>query len=421
MDFDSAIEKLFSLHTFGIKLGLENITNFLEFLGNPQSKIKTYHIAGSNGKGSTASFIASILMEYGYKVGLYTSPHFVKFNERIQINNVQITDDYLAKFISDYVDYIDEHKLTFFEVTTAIAFKYFLEQKVDYAVIETGLGGRLDATNVLNPLAVVITSISLEHTNILGNTIQSIAAEKAAIIKNNSMVFTGKLPEAAEKVVEEKCIETDSRWFKIEDYINIKGNTLELYTEEIELDDWNMPLKGTYQKFNAALAGLVISKTLLKVDLKTITHGIKNVIRNTGLQGRFEYYSKEPDIIFDSAHNPEGIENFLSEFKRDMSNYRKRVLLFGVMKDKSIKEMLSRLKEFFDEIHITQVNYERCCKIEDLLLIAGELNVQVIPENDPVKFFQNFKSNKSKDCLVVLGSMYLVGEIKTSLKKNLIA
>jgi len=415
MNIELALEKLFSLHTFGIKLGLDNITRFLEYLGNPQKKLKTFHIAGSNGKGSTASFIASILMEFGYKTGLYTSPHFVKFNERIQINGVQIPDDYLAKFITEYNDYIDENKLTFFEVTTAIAFKYFFEQKTDYAVIETGLGGRLDATNVLDPLAVILTSISLEHTAILGDTIKEIAGEKAAIIKANSQVFTGRLPEEAEKVIDEKCKETNSKWYKIEDYVNIKGNVLELYTEEIELDDWSIPLKGQYQRFNAALAGLVVSKILLKDDLKVISKGIKNVIKNTFLQGRFEYYSKSPDIIFDSAHNPEGIESFLSEFKRDMSKYSKRVLLFGVMKDKSIKGMLSNLVNFFDEIHITQANIDRSSKIEELYKIAEDLKIEAIPEPNPVEFVKTFKEQQSSKCLVILGSMYLIGEIKSAL------
>ncbi len=421
MELKSALEKLYSLHTFGIKLGLENIKNFLSTLGNPQSKLKTIHIAGSNGKGSTAAFIASILMEYGYKVGLYTSPHFIKFNERIQINNVQIPDDYVVNFISESVDYIDEHKLTFFEVTTAIAFKYFADNKVDFAVIETGLGGRLDATNVLNPLAVVITSISLEHTNILGDTIKKIAFEKAAIIKKNIQVFIGKLPLEAEAVVEEKCRETESKLFRISDYVNVKGNQLELYTEEIELDDWNMPLKGWYQKYNAALAGLVVSKTLLNENLKAVSAGVKNVIKNTSIQGRFEYYSHNPDIIFDSAHNTEGIQNFLTEFKRDLNNYSKRILLFGVMKDKSVKEMLTYLSKVFDEIYVTQMNFERSAKIEEILKIAGELNLKVMPEENPVKFIVDFSKVNSGDCLVVIGSMYLLGEIKTFLQGNKIA
>ncbi len=199
MDIETSLNKLFSLHTFGIKLGLENTIGFLNHLGNPQQDLKTIHIAGSNGKGSTASFIASILQEFGFKVGLYTSPHFVKFNERVVINGKQIDDEYISSFITENEKYIDEHQLTFFEVTTAMAFQYFKEMKPDYCVIETGLGGRLDSTNVLNPLAVVITTISLEHTNVLGNTIEQIAAEKAAIIKKDSKCFYRFLKKEADE------------------------------------------------------------------------------------------------------------------------------------------------------------------------------------------------------------------------------
>ncbi|MDZ7623933.1 MAG: Mur ligase family protein [Ignavibacteriaceae bacterium] len=220
MDLETSLKKLFSLHTFGIKLGLENTIGFLEHLGNPQQALKTIHIAGSNGKGSTSSFIASILQEFGFKVGLYTSPHFVKFNERVVINGKQIEDEFVATFISDNEKYIDEHELTFFEVTTAMAFQYFKDMNTDYCVIETGLGGRLDSTNVLNPLAVVITSISLEHTNVLGDTIEQIASEKAAIIKNSSNVFTGILKKEAEVVVEQKCNETNSILYPMKDFID---------------------------------------------------------------------------------------------------------------------------------------------------------------------------------------------------------
>ena len=220
MDVETSLKKLFSLHTFGIKLGLENTIKFLEHLGNPQKFLKAIHVAGSNGKGSTASFIASILQESGYKTGLYTSPHFVKFNERIVINGEQIDDEYIAGFVEEHEKYIDENELTFFEVTTAIAFKYFREMKTDYCVIETGLGGRLDATNVLNPLAVVITTISLEHTNILGNTIEQIASEKAAIIKDGVKVFTGILEKEAEGIIEQKCKEMNSQLFPLKDFIS---------------------------------------------------------------------------------------------------------------------------------------------------------------------------------------------------------
>lgn len=416
MNIETALTKLFSLHTFGIKLGLDNIQKFLDKLDNPQKKLKTFHVAGSNGKGSTSAFMASMLTELGYKVGLYTSPHFVRFNERILINSYEIPDNYVAEFITNNWDYIDKNKLTFFEVTTALAFLYFYEQKVDFAIIETGLGGRLDATNVLNPLAVLITSISLEHTNILGNSIREIAGEKAAIIKNNIKVFTGKLPVEADELILKKCNESNCELFRLEEYIIEKENLLVLYTEEIELDDWVMPLKGNYQKYNAALAGLAVTKTLNIEDYNSIKLGINNVIKNTNFQGRFEYYSTQPDIIFESAHNPDGIKNFLSEFKKGAQKYDKRVLLFGVMRDKSIKEMLIMLMDAFDEIHITQINIERTATINELSAFCTELNINYIPEPNSSKFVLSFLNSDKQNCLVVLGSMYLLGEIKSLLR-----
>ncbi len=428
MDLERSLNKLYALHTFGIKLGLENIQKFLNYLGNPQQKLKAFHIAGSNGKGSTASFIASILKEFHFKVGLYTSPHFVRFNERIQIlhsekklHRDEIPDEYIAEFISKNEKFIDEQKLTFFEVTTAMAFKYFYEEKVDYAVIETGLGGRLDATNVLNPIAAVITSISLEHTNVLGDTIEQIASEKAAIIKKNAKVFTGKLPDAAHKIIESRCNELGCELFPIQDFIIEKGNMLELYTEEMELDDWTMPLKGHYQKYNAALAAIAVSKTLDKDKDGTISHGIKHVVTNTGIQGRYEFYFTKPDIIFDSAHNPESVEHFLSEFIKEKEKYGKKILLFGAMKDKAVREMLQMLRNFFNEIHVTTIDFERASSIEELTAISNEINLSVIPEKNPIKFISEFEQGNPGNCLVVLGSMYLLGIIKSSIMKNKIA
>jgi len=417
MDLEKSLNKLYSLHTFGIKLGLDNIRNFLTLLGKPQNKIKTIHIAGSNGKGSTAAFTASILQEMKYKVGLYTSPHFSRFNERIKINGKEISDERIAKFIHEFERNIDMFKLTFFEATTALAFQYFSEEKVDYAVIETGLGGRLDATNLINPLFVIITSISLEHTEILGNTIEKIVQEKAGIIKDGINVFIGKLPEEAESIIEERCSQKKCELFKLKDYIIEKNNSLELYTEELELDEWIMPLKGKYQKYNAALAALAVSKSLDNDNFRVIENGIKNVIKNTGLQGRYEFFNTKPDIIFDSAHNTEGITNFLNEFNRDKSKYSHSTLLFGVMKDKAIKEMLTLLKDSFDEILITDIDYERACKISELEKIASEMNLNVRPVTQPGEFVFSFRDKEASKCLVVLGSMYLLGAIKTDLER----
>ena len=422
MNIEKSLQKLYSLHTFGIKLGLDNITRFLEFIGNPQKEFKAFHIAGSNGKGSTASFIASILMELNYQVGLYTSPHFVKFNERIKINNAQIPDYYIAGFISGFEKYIDENQLTFFEVTTAMAFMYFMEQNVDYTVIETGLGGRLDATNVLNPLSAVITSISLEHTSILGNSIKEIAAEKAGIIKKSSKVFIGNLPDDAVQVIENKCEYLNCELFKLKEYITEENNSLEFRPAEpgkqfgkMVLNDTVIPLKGLYQKYNAALSGLTVYKTLNLDDYSPLFNGFKSVLTNTGFQGRFEFYKKNPDIIFDSAHNPEGIKSFINEFKKDYHKYSRRTLLFGVMKDKAVEEMLFDIKDYFDEIYITEIDIERSCKVEDLLKIASKLNLHVKITKEPVKLITEFEIKTKDNCLVVLGSMYLIGEIKSKL------
>lgn len=417
MNINQSLEKLFSLHTFGIKLGLENIRAFLNHIGNPQEKIKAIHVAGSNGKGSTSAFLASILMERGYKVGLYTSPHFVRFNERIIINGKYIEDEFVAEFINKHNNYIDEHKLTFFEVTTAMAFEYFKEKKVDYAVIETGLGGRLDATNVLDPVAVVITSISLEHTNILGDKISQIAYEKAEIIKPNKKVFIGKLPEEAEKVVEKKCTDVNSKLFRLEDYLIEKNDIVELYTEEIELQDWEIPLKGKYQRYNAALAVLTIVKTFDIDNPRIVYDGIKNVIRNTLIQGRYEYVYKNPFILLDSAHNPDGLKVFLNEFTREKKIYSSSLLLFGVLKDKDIDSMIDIIDEQFDQIFITEINYERTEKIDNLKNKFDKKKIKVSIVTDKRKFITEYLKGEKNRCLVITGSMYLLGEIKSILEE----
>ncbi len=413
MDIKQSLEKLFSLHTFGIKLGLDNIRAFLEHIGNPQNSLKAFHIAGSNGKGSTSAFIASILMEAGYKTGLYTSPHFVRFNERIIINGKYIEDEFIADFVNRHNEYIDKHGLTFFEVTTAMAFEYFKEKKVDYAVIETGLGGRLDATNVLNPLACIITSISLEHTNILGDKISQIAYEKGEIIKPKCKVFIGKLADEAEIIIEKKCQEVKAKLFRLEDYLIEKNGIVELYTEEIELQDWEIPLKGKYQRYNAALAVLTVTKTLDIDEPRVVYDGIKNVVKNTLIQGRYEYIRRQPYILLDSAHNPDGLKVFLDEFSSERKNYKKTLILFSALKDKDIDSMIEILKNKFDEYYITEINYERAEKLAELKKRFDAHNLNAVEITDKRKFLSDFLKGDNNNCLVITGSMYLIGEIKS--------
>lgn len=419
MNLEESLNKLFSLHQFGIKLGLENIQRLLQFIGNPEASLQTIHIAGSNGKGSTASFISSILMEAGYKTGLYTSPHLVKFNERIRINGIMIPDDFVLDFMNDLNEYIDKHSPTFFELTTAMAFKYFAESNVDYAVIETGLGGRLDATNVLNPLASVITTISEEHTNILGYDLKKIAFEKGEIIKKNSSVILGMIEDEPRKVLINKAVSMGSEYFLLSDHINPQKDSIELNYNKEQIIISDLPLKGRYQINNAALAVLAVKVAVPEVNKKQILTGIKNVVHNSGIQARYEVFHKYPHIIFDAAHNLEGIEEFLNEFKKESQNYSRKIVIYGTMKDKNYSSILTKLSLNFDKIYITEITYERAASIEEIMKAADSAGLRVYPLNKPAEYVNVFISKNKNECLVILGSIYVLGEIKKKILNNL--
>lgn len=420
MDIKSALEKLYSMHQFGIKLGLEKTFHLLEHIGNPHQKLKCIHVAGSNGKGSTASFIASILVEAGYKVGLYTSPHFVKFNERIRIDGNMIDDGYIAEFVDELTNYIDENQPTFFEVTTALAFKYFYEHKVDYAVVETGLGGRLDATNVIHPIASVITSISLEHTEHLGNTIEKIAAEKGGIVKNNTPVFIGKMPRVAKDIIIEISKRLNSTLNEIESCTEKENDRMAVSFAKKKFSIYKTPLQGEHQLWNASLAVKTVAETLDITDGLILSRGIRNIINNSGISGRYEILNDEPKVILDSAHNVEGVESFINEFSKEAENYSERILIFGAMRDKAIETMLEHLSKFFDKIYLTHVDIERAANLLELSRAASQARVDAKPLDDPGTFISEFILRAKNKCLVALGSMYLLGNIKSKfLKKGL--
>ncbi|MCZ7604266.1 MAG: folylpolyglutamate synthase/dihydrofolate synthase family protein [Melioribacteraceae bacterium] len=415
MNLEESLQKLFSLHQFGIKLGLEKPKQLFNHLSNPQNNLKCFHIAGSNAKGSVSSFITSILMEEGYKVGLYTSPHYVKFNERIRVNGQMIADEYIMSFMNELNEYININEPTFFELTTAMAFKYFAEQKVDFAVIETGLGGRLDATNVIDPIASVITTISLEHTNILGDTLKQIAYEKGEIIKRGRKSFIGLLTAEAQNVLINKANSVNSELYNLREVLQINKDSVTLIEGSKKINLYSTPLIGNYQLKNAALAIHTVINSISFKSYRSIYSGILNVIKNTGIQGRYEIFNENPKIILDSSHNEEGINNFISEFKNEKDNYNNREVIFGVMKDKDIKKMLLQFDNIFDKINITTFEYERAATIEQIKDIADSIGVKVNLIPDPVEYILRFKTETGKKCLVVLGSIYLLGQIKSKL------
>ncbi|MEE9430521.1 MAG: folylpolyglutamate synthase/dihydrofolate synthase family protein [Melioribacteraceae bacterium] len=417
MNIDTALEKIYSLKQFHIKLGLDNITNLLNHINNPQKELKIIHVAGSNGKGSTASFLSSILQECGYKVGLYTSPHFVKFNERIRINGLEIDDSSIIDFLEENKKYIGKKKPTFFEIATALAYNYFNENNIDFAIMETGLGGRLDATNTITPIASVITSISLEHSRILGDTLEKIAYEKGGIIKKNTPVFVGKVPIEAEKVFLEITKEKNCKLHNIKNYIEEFQNHIILKGDKTNYNLYSSGLEGKHQLHNATLAILVLQKTLNINDDKIIFRGLNNVVKNTNLHGRYERFNDSPTVIFDAAHNLEGINVFLSQFEKEASKYNKTILIYGAMQDKNNSNMLKLLNKHFDKIFLTSTNYERAATVSELKKIAKLSNIEVEELKQTNIYISNFIKQKSNDCLTVLGSIYLLGEIKKELSQ----
>ena len=296
---NTILEELYSLQRLGIKIGLEHTVQLLDEIGNPHKKLRLVHVAGTNGKGSTCSILTKILIDHGFKVGLYTSPHLKKFNERIQINHCQIPDEYIATFFNENRSKINKIEATFFETTTAMAFKYFKDQAVDYAVIETGLGGRLDSTNIIIPLVSLITNVGLDHQEFLGDSLSKIANEKAGIIKKNVPVVVSEYNEETFKVFKEK-----SKSLNTTVHIPEKNRSYET------------DLKGKFQNKN--IAGVVKVITLLeKFDIshENIETGLLNIKKNTGILGRFQFLSESPVIICDVGHNVEAFNEILKELK----------------------------------------------------------------------------------------------------------
>lgn len=413
------ISELFALRNRGIKLSLQPTVDFLERTGNPHKELKCIHIAGSVGKGSTAAFVSSILTEAGYQTGLYTSPHFVDFNERIRINGVPVDNSFIQSFWLEHREYILNSGLTFFEVTTVMAFVYFKIRKTDYVVLETGLGGRLDSTNVVTPLASVITQISLEHTNILGSTITEIAAEKGGIIKEGIPCFTGDLPEEAEKVLESIAAAKKTNLKKIKRFVAINHEKYDFYKAGLNISGIVPPLKGKHQFFNSALALLTVSELFPSISASVLTGGIARVISNTGISGRFEIISESPIIILDSAHNTSGIDSFVEEIKRFNIQNKPLTIVFSALSDKNIHDMMTKLKELTGTLYLMPLTFDRGTDMEQLAGYAEAAGLAAKPVSSVDDFFNSILPRLSKDSIICFtGSMYLVGVVKSYLSKR---
>ncbi|MFA6571540.1 MAG: folylpolyglutamate synthase/dihydrofolate synthase family protein [Bacteroidota bacterium] len=413
------LELLFSLQRFGIKPGLERTEKLLEFCGNPQNQFSSIHIAGTNGKGSVSSMIASVLQEAGCKVGLYTSPHILEFNERIRINGKQISDDELVRYSRELLPFSLENKCTFFEITTVLAFKYFADNKVDVAIVETGMGGRFDSTNILKPVLSVITSVAKDHEKYLGNSLEEIAFEKAGIIKQNTPVVLGSVSPELNNIFESKAKETKSKIIYSEENAKVSdiqftpllGMKLVLNTKNKSYGTLEIPLAGQHQIKNliTAITAIENMSEYFGVTDENIISGVKNVKLNTGISYRLELVRKSPPMIIDTAHNPDSVAMAVDTLIK--CGYTDKLnILFAAMADKDINGMLEFLKPICKKLFITIPDIERAETPENIAKHATGLGFQDIEIFRSVETASR-KINEFCEPALIIGSFYLVCDV----------
>lgn len=415
--YQKCLDKIYKLGRFGIKLELDTILNILNLLDNPEKRYNLVHVAGTNGKGSTATYIASILQKSGFKTGVYTSPHLVKFNERIAINGRHISNDDVVNAY-EAVNKVDtgERKATFFEIATAMGFYYFAKKSVQWAVIETGMGGRFDATNIIKPKVSVITNLSIEHTDYLGNTIKALAKEKGGIIKACTPVVTGVSQPSGLKVIKKIAKEKSSELYIYKkDFSARKNSGQNYYAYKGLKQNFNhliKPLPGDHQKENLSLALAACELIFDNLDETLVKEGLAI----TKWPGRLEHVQDQPLVIIDGAHNLKAAR-VLGKYLSSTLKNRKLTLVLGILDDKPHEKMLESLVPCADNIIITKAKIDR--SLEPSILKKA---VQKIT-NNPVTIIKDVKNavshaiaiSNNEDAVCIAGSLYVAGEAREKL------
>jgi dihydrofolate synthase / folylpolyglutamate synthase len=420
--YQKAVEYLYALQKHGIKLGLANSEALMETAGRPHKRFRSVHIAGTNGKGSTAAFLAGILREAGYRTGLYTSPHLVSFTERIRVNGEPIPEDRVVALTGHIRERMPcEMNCTFFEFTTAVAFSHFAEEGVDIAVVETGMGGRLDSTNVLTPLVSVITNIEVEHTEFLGDTLELIAAEKAGIIKPAVPIVTGATQPEAIAVIEREAASKRASVYRV-----TKDFQPELSSSGAEpVFDYRglrtayrglrLRLPGGHQAVNASLA-LAALECLREAGVASDERAVRRGLEDTRWEGRLERVSRRPDIYLDGAHNPAAAKTLAAAVSELRRSYRRLILVIGVLGDKDRRGILGELLPLADHVVTTKPAYSRAVDEHALAQEAGRIHASVSSADTVADALAEAKARASEDdCILVSGSLYVVGDARACL------
>lgn len=376
------------------KKDLTNIIDFCNALENPQYKFKSIHVGGTNGKGSTSHILSSVLQEAGYKVGLYTSPHLKNFTERIRINGEEVSQPFVVDFISKHKNFLESKQLSFFEMTVGMAFEYFATQRVDIAIIEVGLGGRLDSTNIINPEVSVITNIGYDHTQFLGDTLQEIASEKAGIIKNNTPVVIGEDQDEVMDVFLKKASEMNA----------------DIYWSSNKKHDYVTDLLGSYQKKNikTALQTLEVLKgfTILETHIR---EGLLHVIKKTNFKGRWQILKEIPKVICDTAHNKEGLQIVLDQLANQ--SFKNLHIVLGVVNDKKLEELLPLFPKHAN-YYFCKPDIPRGLDKHELQLKANLFGLLGSTYESVNEAYLQAVSNAEKEDLIFIGgSTFVVAEV----------
>jgi len=411
-----------------IKPNLDNTIAICKFLGHPEKKIKTIHIAGTNGKGSTSHMLASIFQEAGYKTGLYTSPHLYDFRERIKVNGQMCPQDFVIDFTNKIKPCIEKIEPSFFEITVGMAFDYFVQEKVDIAIIETGLGGRLDSTNVIRPELSIITNIGFDHMALLGNTLEAIASEKAGIIKKATPVVIGALDPATKKVFEDKAHKENAPIYFAEDFIEFKNfqnnwqNALFEFNQplihlldaplfpKIFTIECDLPAKYQAKNLKAVLVAAQLLSTMgWKLTASKVLKALSQVKKNNGLMGRWECIQNSPRVILDVAHNEHGLRALLEQLAS--LQYPQLHIVTGMVKDKDVQAVLQLLPKnalyYFTQSHIP-----RALPVDELAAQAKAIGLNGTSFEDVNIALSNaIKNANQQDLILVIGSVFLVAEV----------
>lgn len=425
MNYTDALAYINDKNKFGSRLGLTSITKLMELLGNPQDSLKVIHVAGTNGKGSTSSYLANCIKNAGYDVGLFTSPYLEKFNERIQINGMDIPDEILGKITSRVKEAADkmvglglEHPTTF-EIITAIGLIYFKEMDTDYVVLEVGLGGRYDSTNVIkSSYASVITSIDYDHIKELGDTLGKIAYQKAGIIKENGVVISYDQEKEAEDVINEVAGTLGAQVY-ISENNNVEiinesdtGNTFNYRYEDQYFESIKTSMIGEYQVHNASLAITTLLVLRDKGLINITNNNIYEGILNNKWKGRLEVLKREPVFLIDGAHNVQGIEHLAKAL--ELFSYDQLILGIGILKDKDVDHMIEKLIPLADMVVTTEVNMPRKLAAEELASKISKYNENIYIEKDIKDAIDKaYSLANKKDLILFGGSLYLIGEVRT--------